>query len=62
MEDKKLCAAPDYEAMYVRATDEMRKMEAENRYLREELRQSKEEMQWHYGFRAAVEMIFGKVN
>ena len=60
MEDKKLCAAPDYEAMYVRATDEIRKMEQENCYLRDELKQKEKEMRWHQGFRAAVELIFGK--
>lgn len=60
MEDKKLCAAQDYEAMYVRAMDENRKLNEENRYLHEELKQSHAEMKWHHGFRAAVELIFGK--
>ena len=60
MSDNTMCAAPDYEAMYVRAMDENRKLNEENRYLHEELKQSHAEMKWHHGFQAAVELIFRK--
>ena len=55
-----LTAGLNYEAEYNRACEELKKMHDENCYLREELKQKDREMHWHHGFKAAVELIFGK--
>ena len=54
------CASLDYEAEHARVCAERDKARAEANYLRDELRMKEEEMKWHYGFRSAVELIFGK--
>lgn len=59
-ESENCCASLDYEKEYNKALRELEKATHENHYLRNELKQKEEEMKWHYGFRSAVELIFGK--
>ena len=59
MEDNK-CASLDYEQAYDKVMRSLDKAECENHYLRDELRLKEEEMKWLYGFKSAVELIFGK--
>lgn len=54
------CGSLNYEAAYENAMLEMEKAKAEICYLREELRLKNEEANWLNGFKAAVEVIFGK--
>lgn len=58
--EENACASLNYEAEYEKAMQELKKAECENNFLRVELRQREEEMKWLYGFKAAVEVIFGK--
>ena len=60
MSDKELACSLDYEKEYHKAMKELEKAIHENRYLSQELKQKEAEMKWHYGFRSAVELIFGK--
>ena len=60
MDDKTLCASLNYEAEYKRLEQELKKATDEAHYLRQELKFKEEELKWHYGFRSAVELIFGK--
>lgn len=60
--EENACASLNYEAEYEKAMQELKKAECENNFLRVELRQREEEMKWLYGFKAAVEVIFGKEN
>lgn len=59
-ESENCCASLDYEKEYDKAMRELEKAKCEANYLRDELRLKEEEMKWHYGFRSAVELIFGK--
>lgn len=60
MEDKKDCVSMNYEAEYERVSRELEKAYAENRYLRDELKQKEGELSFHYGFKTAVELICGR--
>ena len=50
----------DYEAEHARVCAKRDKAMSEAEHLRDELRLKEEEMKWLYGFRYAVELIFGK--
>lgn len=52
----------DCEAKIKMLKEELDKMHVENCYLQEELKGTKHALHWHEGFRAAVELIFGKRN
>ena len=60
MEDNKHCATLNYEAEYEKVSVELRKANDENFYLRDELKQKDREMAWLYGFKNAIEVVFGK--
>lgn len=60
MSDNNLCASLNYEAECKRLEKELKKATDEAHYLSQELKYKEEEMKWHYGFRSAVELIFGK--
>jgi hypothetical protein len=60
-EEYKTCSL-NYEAEYNRLSKDFEKLKAERDYLTEELKAVDREMRWHYGFRSAVEIIFGKQN
>ena len=64
MEDNKMeankCATLDYERAYDKVMREMEKVKCEADYLRGECKQKDKELEWHYGFKTAVELIFGK--
>lgn len=64
MENNKsdLTCGLNYEAEYYRLKEELEKMRVDRDYLQEELKVCDREMRWHCGFRAAVEIIFGKRN
>ena len=63
MSDKEPTASLNYEAEYDRAMRDLVKAQDENCWLRDELKGRERELQWHYGFREAVELIFrGKDN
>ena len=62
IKEKELTCAMNYEAEYNRLMNEFEKLKADRDYLQEELKVSDREMRWHHGFRAAVELIFGKHN
>ena len=59
-ESENRCASLDYEAEHARLCAKLDKAMSEANYLRDELRLKEEEMKWLYGFRSAVELIFGK--
>jgi hypothetical protein len=52
----------NYEAEYNRLKEEFQKLKADRDYLAEELKVMDREAGWHHGFRAAVEIIFGKAH
>jgi hypothetical protein len=60
MKDNDMCASMDYEAEYKRTSVKLAKATDENHYLREELKNKEREMNWYYGFKAAIEMVFGR--
>lgn len=64
MNDNKseLTCGLNYEAEYNRLKEEFEKMQADRDYLAEELKVMDREARWHHGFRAAVEIIFGKAH
>lgn len=53
---------PDYEEMYNKAIIERDKAMGENRYLRDEIKRKERDAEWHNGFFAAVNLIFGGAN
>lgn len=55
-----MTASLNYETEYSRAMHELEKANKEIRYLRDELRLKQEETMWLNGFKAAVEVIFGR--
>ena len=59
MEDNK-CASLDYEKECDRLMLELDKARCEADYLRGECKQKDNELAWYYGFKNAVELIFGK--
>lgn len=61
-EEKDIACSLNYEAEYNRLTKEFEKLKADRDYLAEELKVMDREARWHHGFRAAVELIFGKTN
>ena len=60
-EELRTCSL-DYEAEYNRLSKEFEKLKADRDYLAEELKVADREARWHHGFRAAVEIIFGKAH
>ena len=64
MEDNKMehtkSASLDYEKAYDRVMRELDKAKCEADYLRGECKQKDKELAYHYGFKNAVELIFGK--
>lgn len=51
-------ASLDYESEYNRLKGMYARSEEVNAFLRSELQCKERELQWHYGFKEAVEMIF----
>jgi hypothetical protein len=62
IKEKDLTCRPDYEAEYNRLKEEFQKLKSDRDYLAEELKVMDREARWHHGFRAAVEIIFGKAH
>ena len=59
-ESENCCATLDYEKAYDKVMREMEKVKCEADYWRVECKNKDKELEWHYGFRNAVELIFGK--
>jgi hypothetical protein len=60
MDENKMTADLNYEAEYHRLCELLAKEKDENGYLRYELQNKERELNWHYGFRDAIELIFGR--
>ena len=61
-EEKDITCGLNYEAEYNRLMKEFEKLKVDRDYLAEELKVADREVRWHHGFRAAVEIIFGKTH
>lgn len=53
-------ARPDFEAMYIRAKDELSKEKITNDFLRKDLEQKEKSLAWYDGIKQTVEVIFGR--
>lgn len=60
MNDDMKCSL-NYEAEYERVREKLGELTATNDELRAELRTVNLELEWHKGYRAAVELLAGKV-
>jgi hypothetical protein len=60
--DRDLTCSLNYEAEYHRLMEEFQKLKADRDYLYEELKVMDRDARWNHGFRAAVEIIFGRAH
>jgi hypothetical protein len=60
MYKNEMTADLNYEAEYHRMSELLAKEKDENGYLCHELQNKERELNWHYGFRDAIELIFGR--
>ncbi len=59
---KELAAEPNYRSEYERMRELLSKEKAEIEFLRQELKNKEIEIRWHYGFKDAIELVFGGKN